>query len=520
MKRLNRNALASLILATTIWWLPNAGDAAEQTGNRLSSTTCRECNGSAKAEQPLGSPGTRDDDASGPHRGPSPTLASTTGTCCWRTVGTQIEVPANGFRDEKISEFRVVSAWESVFLSEQSGGGPALTDCPLMVDIMDIPGLQALDELADAIGEVSGAPPDPELQQANARLLGLDYLFVGRLSVDEATSRFTFTMDLVDHHHGAVVQPAETTWIAPTDEVAGSVSRSIADHVRALAKTFVPLDDLLHDYERTPERAQLRPDRSRIQAGKEMTIHLRGIRDSQGRPPQPWQHVVVEVEKGKILNGKRQDDGSRAFEVGGGNITLRYRAPEKCKNQTDTVRVYNSCQNDAETFANFLPERKIASTEFDVVCVGGKMDVVIDVTHTVRWEDMTAAVEIRESGSIPFRVDFSVEPPRVEGEGTWQANSPPSWAVHVSGITWTGLSNPVVIEKLHGTLIENGSDPMTLEFWFDRSCDGGQTWTPQGPYEPIPLVDGFTKSYPANSAANGHTPTGGRTVKLHLENHD
>jgi hypothetical protein len=154
------------------------------------------------------------------------------------------------------------------------------------------------------------------------------------------------------------------------------------------------------------------------------------------------------------------------------------------------------------------------------VCVGGTMDIVTDIKHTMRTEDGTGVVHIRESGSIPFTVDFSVEPPRVEGEGTWQSNGPPSTLVHVSGITLTALYNPVVIEKLHGTLIENGSDPMTLEFWFNRSCDGGRTWTPQGPHEPIPLVDGFTKSYPANSIGGGHTASGTITVTLHLDNQD
>jgi len=216
--------------------------------------------------------------------------------------------------------------------------------------------------LTEEIGRVSGAQPDPQAQKISAEFLDLDYLFIGNLITSEkggTGAHYTLKMQYFDHHHCQVVKQGHTSWT-------GSVNDGL-DAVRALATTCLPLDELMYDYERIPERASVDPEKDPIMAGKKMTIHVRDIVDAEDRSSQPWQRILVKVEKGEILNGTPQD-GYRVFEVGDGVIDMMYRAPEECRNQTETITIYNSCNNDPRTVVNFIPEQEIASETFDILC--------------------------------------------------------------------------------------------------------------------------------------------------------
>lgn len=247
-------------------------------------------------------------------------------TCCWRHVKTEIAVPPN------VSSLVVRSAWDSVFTKREFGGGPLLADCPLSVE--------------------PGAPK-----------AFVDYVFRGSLTValSTKTKQFALRVQLLDRYRGQDIKEGQTEWVC-ADEIA--CAKALQDHVRALARTFMPLDDILHDYERMPERVTVEPEKERIMAGKEMTVHLRDIEDSKGRSPQPWQRVLVKAEKGKILNGTPRGE-YRVFEAGGA-IALRYQAPKQCQNDTETITVYNTCVIDPQS--EVMPEREIASANFDIFC--------------------------------------------------------------------------------------------------------------------------------------------------------
>jgi hypothetical protein len=132
-----------------------------------------------------------------------------------------------------------------------------------------------------------------------------------------------------------------------------------------LAKSFHPLDEVINDYERIPERATIEAEKDPIMSGKKMTVHVKDMRDNRGRTPQPWQRFLVKTEKGKILNGTQQEE-YRVFEVGGGAIDLVYQAPEECKKDTEKIEISNTCVIDPQSRVTL--ERGIASTGFNILC--------------------------------------------------------------------------------------------------------------------------------------------------------
>jgi hypothetical protein len=231
-------------------------------------------------------------------------------------------------------------------------------------DFMSISAVKSIQELDDEIGKLYGADPDPEAQKALAELLWFDYLLQGDLVTTEAPEgpdTSTLQLRFFDPHRGEVVKEGRTSW-------SGTAGFG-QDAVGALVVTFLPLDELMYDYERIPEKATVRPARDPIEAGERMTIHVRNVVDSKNRPSQPWQWILARAEKGKILNGEPQGEGFRRFEVGDGSIELSYRAPDICKNQTETIMIYNSCNNDPRMNVNFIPEREIITGSFEIHCV-------------------------------------------------------------------------------------------------------------------------------------------------------
>jgi hypothetical protein len=136
------------------------------------------------------------------------------------------------------------------------------------------------------------------------------------------------------------------------------------------AKTFLPepLDDFLYDYERTPQKCTVEPEEEEVEADEEIAIHVKDIQDHKGRPPQPWQWILVQVEKGKIKNEDFHKKGDfYIFEAGDGNIELKYQAPEECKKDTEKITIHNSC-NIFDDPNRTVPWDEIAEKEFEIVC--------------------------------------------------------------------------------------------------------------------------------------------------------
>jgi hypothetical protein len=258
-------------------------------------------------------------------------------TCCWRQINTTFTAPPQ--QSTKI----LVDAWDSIFTTSASGGGPLLDDCPLKVDILD---------------------------HGNT-----EYTFVGNLTAEgSGTGEYNVHVQLMDNANGTVVKEDSRSWRSdPLDTPQGSAD--VHYNVKKLAKTFVPLDDLLFVYEGLPQTASVSPKKDPINAGEQMTIQV-SVRTSDDSVLQPWQWVIAQVEKGKILNGIPNGKGEggvewRRFRAEGGMITLQYQAPQGCSSDsedTETIIVYNTCNVDEPNLTRYLPEDEIGRATFDITC--------------------------------------------------------------------------------------------------------------------------------------------------------
>jgi len=282
-------------------------------------------------------------------------------TCCWREVGTLPPTMPTGQIDD----------WGGLIVDAISSQhmDVSYTQCPLRVDF------------------------------SNSKSW-MDYQFQGQIIVNEQTGfiessgnilgSFTFKLQLVDLHRGKVVKEGQISWVGEsTNRVIGE--RKLFgigagfDQIKELSASFKPLPEIIHDYERLPEKATLELEKDHIPAGEKMTIRLKDIVDYKNRPSQSWQWVIVKAEKGQIEmgnNGRDAGEGAVAFEVGkDGAIDFDYKAPDKCDKDTehkDTITVYNSCNNDPRTAGSFPKEKVIATKSFDIDCTGW----LLEATYT------------------------------------------------------------------------------------------------------------------------------------------
>jgi hypothetical protein len=210
----------------------------------------------------------------------------------------------------------------------------------------------------------------------------LDYVFVGSITADQVTGKtkrecdpespgdcwggnlegtFTFHLKLLDHHNSKTVKEGSTSW-------SGHIWLDVGNRVEELSKSlFLPLDTLIRDYERTPERARVEVPNDTAQAGDSVTIKLSELRDEEGRPTQAWQRILVKVEKGKILNAETKIKEFYVFRAGEqGAVAVQYRAPDGCKPDKETLTVFNTCEKKKKYDPS--PKNEIAKKEFNIIC--------------------------------------------------------------------------------------------------------------------------------------------------------
>ena len=260
---------------------------------------------------------------------------------------------------------------------------PALCDCPRVVDILSYRGMKDLNRVVDAIGKACGAQSDPKVKQIRAEMHGfdVDYLFIGTLTAANTAiidgdlyGQFTLYVQLTDNcpdRSGTVVMEGQTSWDGSNTQIAGEggiICRAAIPAIEALGRSFMPLDDIIYNYERVPENCDIQPEKEKVKICEKITINLQNIVDGRGRPSQPWQQLLVKAEKGEILNGIENGD-YRRFPVGAGTIAVKYQAPDECpEEKKDTIIVENSCNSCAATIVNFPPDREIARKEIEINC--------------------------------------------------------------------------------------------------------------------------------------------------------
>jgi hypothetical protein len=460
-------------------------------------------------------------------------------TCCSRQLATlPVAMPPGPQND--------MSGWFAGAVDSALVGSCAHTKCP-QVEFIDTENAKRMDDLIDKMTKVSwkqaGLPPAPADNFHTEKTL--DYLFRGTLSTQQITGKtpvsdafgyepgtkqiggdligtFTFDLKLEDPDHDTTVKEASCTWTGSILEGLGFPrSNGTQEYmIQELAKQFQPLEQLIRDYERIPEKCQIQLPDKEVEAGKTITIQLTDLLDSEGRPPQPWQRVLVKAKKGKILNGESRalsEEGYRVFKAGnGGTVDVQYQAPEKCENTEDTLTVCNTCQKGEDPGQKFAPEREIATKTFDIICnrwnveltftkkVAGKEQMSEGITREVGWSysaTVKAVVEfVRSSGSdriyeskssdLDFTDNFwqhivvKTEDHTCEGRLSWLG-------------THKGTIKVPVRMKIHiranrcsfGFGSREGEGPiifkMGINLWGDEKCGGAKAWQGESPVKDV-----------------------------------
>lgn len=234
-----------------------------------------------------------------------------------------------------------------------------MIDCPLICEHFSLEAYQGLQKYIEAVGELSGAPSDSQAQKALKEYLDFEYIWKGTLRLQNidyiepgyweegyegepdytggnAFGHWSFIIELINVHFGEQVEQGSVSW-------SGGLRDGLPLIEELASSKFNPLDDLVWDYERIPFTADLKPTRDPIPAGERMIIHVRDVKDDQGRPAKPWQRVAVRVEHGEILNGEyNEEEDHYVFEVGSG-AQIQYKAPEICEIKREKIEIYNSC---------------------------------------------------------------------------------------------------------------------------------------------------------------------------------
>lgn len=327
--------------------------------------------------------------------------------------------------------------------------------CPISLTFYDVDGLlenyERINKLCEALGY--GKVSQIELKQ-QPYLEALDYLIIGTLVVEKKTGRtevsylegeepgakistggnllgtFRFKWELIDNHHNkAVVKSLETGWEGKITGFMGYTNpedkTTQFDKITELTKQAGNLDEIIYDYEQMPLscKIKLEDDRDYVENGEEIKINLSEIFDYKGRTAKQWQYLIAKVEEGKILNGKphRGNNDYKIFEVGNGEVEIKYKAPDECKTEKEKITIFNTCEHrvyKAGSFDYFDPKKEIGNKEFKIICARGS----IEYNHLINFDVMGFKGTGKIKGLVPIKMwkqpKDRKDKPKVNGEGT------------------------------------------------------------------------------------------------------
>jgi hypothetical protein len=276
-----------------------------------------------------------------------------------------------------------------------------------------------MQEIDAALQQRDHLPPLPPTTTTPEETL--DYVFVGSISADRVTGKskrecdpehpdhrwggdlegtFTFHVKLLDQHHGQTLKEGSVSWTGVLLEVGNRVEE-------LSASLFLPLDQLIRDYERTPEGARVEVPNDTAQAGDTVSIKISDLRNEEGQPTQDWQRILVKIEKGKILNAKARYKEYYVFEAGkSADVNVQYRAPDACKPDKETLTVFNTCVMNPKYEPH--QRKELAKKEFNIVC--DQWDVTITYTEDLGGTCNPGATKITVkrsySGTFKARVQL------------------------------------------------------------------------------------------------------------------
>lgn len=200
----------------------------------------------------------------------------------------------------------------------------------------------------------------------------IEYLFRCKITPGNDRKSFSAVVELVDVPRNIVVKTASASW---ADNGAAEIRAG-----EQLANEFMPLNQLLYDYEKIPLTGEIFVPGDEVGSGDRTNITLKNLRFRQ-EVPKEWQYLAIKLDQGKIINAALID-GYYYLKIGpGGRVDLVYEAPEECKDQEEHMEVHNCCIFQESGIAEGKKD-KIMEKDFDIVCYDGALVTELDITAT------------------------------------------------------------------------------------------------------------------------------------------
>lgn len=257
-------------------------------------------------------------------------------------------------------------------------------DCPLELYMKVHPDTDTGQEIRDGLRyrlKQSGLTDDT-INDVLQTVASTDYYLqcnIEELPMSETECTYVFDASLIDSHHGnaVVAGPVDVSWKQNQGDVTPGYwilndDATKQNLLQELVNRLMPFDDKIYDYERKPVSCVIEPEKEEVEGGETITIDITNIRDHEERIPKPWQRIVVEVTAGKIKNANCCNKHpyyifqvSDSPESNTGTVEIEYEAPETCDFDTETIKVYNSCNQRGE-LCNALWEDLLAEKEIKI----------------------------------------------------------------------------------------------------------------------------------------------------------
>jgi len=245
-------------------------------------------------------------------------------------------------------------------------------------------------------------------------------------------------------HYNGTFEEHVKTWTTETENPRAKFpwhENSMFKNRRAELRKDHPLElTVLNDFEKRPYRCKIEVEKEMVVPGEEIEVRLTEICDIEGSQSREFNRIVVQAREGKIIGGESlaADSDLKAFKVGKGTIQFKYKAPQSCGKEQDTVFVHNSCdilREDLYPLSKTELGSKIA--EQNISCV---RSLIIDCV----WSSPPLSSEnnISYGGTAQVEICFKVGEPLVaggqvrdlsgEGRGSqkcWVKANKPKWGI-------------------------------------------------------------------------------------------
>lgn len=182
----------------------------------------------------------------------------------------------------------------------------------------------------------------------------------------------------------------------------------------AVMRSVRPIEALLEEFERRPVTCRVHPSEEELACGDTIDLMIVELKDGRSRQAKPFNRILIEAEKGRILGGSEvaERPRARAFLVEDALLQLQYRAPEQAGGGEDVVTVFSSCDvasPDRLPLSRTTPFRRIAESRLKIRC--GVAPGTVVYRREVSWDSgaSNAAGSRSDKGHLTERAVIRVE---------------------------------------------------------------------------------------------------------------